>query len=128
MTRKREFLVIETGEDVAVYAPSQFPLGTPIGPDAKRLGVDGPSPVQPPAIHLTRPDFDRWRRQLEGEGYSVTLGPFWRNRVSREEAEEAIRRGDTIPLKEAFDELLREAELRRQAVDRRVEAVESRHS
>jgi hypothetical protein len=127
MGLKQEFLVLEADGDVAVYAPSQFPIGTPIGRDARRLGVSGPAFARPPKVRLTGPEFERWRQQLEGEGYTVTLGPFWINPVRPEDADEAIRQGKVVPLQEAFDELLREAEGRGQSEDRRLEAVQPRH-
>src|SRR4051794_10078018 len=117
MQPRQEFLVIERDGDIAVYTPRTFPPGTPIGRDAKRLGVDGPSRVRPPKIHLTAAEFDQWRHQLEEGGYTVTLGPFWRDPDMLAKSAEAIRRGKTVPLKEAFDELLREADGRRQADD-----------
>jgi hypothetical protein len=126
MTPRQEFLILESGDSVAVYTPRTFPHGTPIGPDAKRLGIDGPSLVWPPATHLSRAEFDNWRGQLEREGYSATLGPYWRDPISPERAEEMVRNGKFIPLKEAFDELLREAERREQSDTQRVGAVESR--
>jgi hypothetical protein len=127
MQPRQEFLVIETDGDIAVYTPRTFPTGTPIGRDAKRFGVDGPSLVRPPKTHLTAAEFDQWRSQLEEEGYTVTLGLFWRDPDMLAKSAEAIRRGETVPLKEAFDELLREADRRRQAKDQRMEALESPH-
>jgi hypothetical protein len=127
MKPRQEFLILETDGGVAVYSPRTFPIGTPIGRDARRLGVNGPSLVRPPKVEMSEAEFDAWRQQVEGAGFTVTLGPFWRNPVSLEQAEEAIRRGETMPLKEAFDELLREAERREQEEDRRMEALKSRH-
>src|SRR5947209_4145 len=115
MTPRQEFLIIESDDDVAVYTPSTFPIGTPILPDARRLGVDGPSLVRPPKTHLTASEFDGWQRQLVESGYAVTLGPFWTNPVTPETLEEVLRHGTFIPLKDAFDELLRESEGRSQA-------------
>ena len=56
MDVRQEFLVLETDGDVAVYAPSDFPIGTPIGRDAKRLRVTGPShvPAPPDPSHASR--------------------------------------------------------------------------
>jgi hypothetical protein len=124
----QEFLILESNDDVAVYSVRTFPHGTPVGPDAKRLGVMGASPVQPPATRLSRPDFEGWRGRLEREGYAVTLGPFWRNPPSPEAIDDAVHgRVKTWTLEEIRDELLREAERREQAEAHRVGAVESRH-
>jgi hypothetical protein len=129
MNPRQEFLVIESGDDVGVYTPSTFPLGTPIGPDARRLVVDGPSRVRPPKVHLTEAEFAAWQNQLEGAGYEVTLGPFWRDPASREEIEAAIRgETKTWTLQEAREVLLCEAALREAGGrsgdgDRRLEPV-----
>jgi hypothetical protein len=128
MITTQEFLVLGAESEIAVYAPRQFPSGTPIGPDARRLGITGPSAVRPPKVRWTPAEFDAWRRSLEGLGYSVTIGPFWRDPVSPEQAEEAVRLGQTAALKDAFDELLREAERRDDTEDQPMEAVEPRHS
>jgi hypothetical protein len=106
MNPKQEFLIIETSNDIAVYSPSTFPLGTPIARDARRLAVDGPLMVHPPKIHLNRAEFDQWRRQLEAEGNKLTIGPFWRHPELWEESMEAIRRGETISLEDFRNELL----------------------
>jgi hypothetical protein len=128
MQPRQEFLVIERDGDIAVYTPRTFPMGTPIGRDARRLGVDGPSRVRPPKIHLTAMEFDQWRHQLEEAGYTVTLDLFWGDPDRLARSVEAVRRGETVPLKEAFDELLREADRRSQAEGQRMESLESRHS
>jgi len=110
MEVRQEFLVLESGGNVAVYAPRDFPLGTPIGPDAQRLRVLGAGHVEPPRIHLTRIEFDRWRQELESAGRQVTLGPFWTNPNAFLPLDEIIRRGATFrPLEEVRDELLRSA-------------------
>jgi hypothetical protein len=109
MERIREFLILKAEAGFVLYAPSQFPRGTPIGPDARRLTVVGPSSVHPPKSYLTGDELDQWRADLEDAGYSATIGPFWRNPPKPEEVEEEIRRGELIPLKDAFDELLRRA-------------------
>src|SRR5512135_3613180 len=95
MQCKHEFLVLEAAGDIAVYPPShQFPLRTPIGRDAKRLGIYGTSFVLPPKIHLTPSEFERSRSQREGEGYTVTIGPFWTDPDMLEKPEEAARGDD----------------------------------
>lgn len=127
MKSRQEFLVLRSEGHVTVYTVRTFPLGTPIGGDAERLEVDGPSPARPPKTELSTSEFDDWRRHLESAGYALTLGPYWGKPVSREEFEESVRRGEFIPLKEAFDELLLEAEARRAGEDQPVEPVESRH-
>jgi hypothetical protein len=124
MRYKHEFLVLETAGDIAVYPPHQFPLGTPIGRDAKRLGISGTSFVLPPKVHLTPSEFDQWRTQLEGEDYTVTIGPFWRNPDLWETSLAEIERGETIPLREAFDEIRRRGDERSRARDRRLESAE----
>jgi hypothetical protein len=106
----QEFLILESNGDVAVYRPSTFPRGTPIGPEAQRLRVMGPGRVEPHRIHLTRLEFDRWREESESAGRQVTLGPFWANPNAFLPLEEIIRRGATFhPLEEVRDELLRPA-------------------
>jgi hypothetical protein len=127
MALRQEFLVLESGNEVAVYAPSQFPSGTPIGRDARRLGVDGPSRARPPKISMSRLEFDRWCGQLEESDFTVTIGPFWTNPQVQDESEDVIRRRKSLPLKEAFDELLRQADGRVAQEDRPMEAVEPRH-
>lgn len=110
MELTQEFLVLESNGDVAVYRPSTFPLGTPIGREAQRLRVVGPSRVEPPRIHLSRPEFDRWRQELEREGRRVTLGPFRTNPEALADAEAAIRQGNYRSLEGLRDELLRQAD------------------
>jgi hypothetical protein len=124
MQCKHEFLVLEAAGDIAVYPPHQFPLRTPIGRDAKRLGIYGTSFVLPPKIHLTPSEFDRWRTRLEGEGYTVTIGPFWTDPDMLEKSEEAGRRGETITLEEFRNELLRRAGGAGCEEDRRLESAE----
>jgi hypothetical protein len=110
METLQEFLILESNGDVAVYRPSTFPRGTPIGPDAQRLRVMGAGRVEPPRIHLTRLEFDRWRQELEITGRQVTLGPYWTNPNAFLPLEEIIRRGATFrSLDEVRDELLRSA-------------------
>jgi len=109
----QEFLVLESDGDVAVYAPSDFPLGTPIGRDAKRLRVASPSRVRPPRTHLTRHEFEQWREELESEGRSVTLGQFWSNPQAVLDPESVLAHGDFRPLEDVRDELLRQADGRR---------------
>jgi hypothetical protein len=111
MDIEQEFLVLDSNGDVAVYTVRQFPRGTPIGPDAKRLTIVGPSRVPPPVARLTRPDFDRWRQDLELEGLRVTLSPYWTGPNAFLSLEEFIRRGGKFrPIEEVCDELLRQAD------------------
>jgi hypothetical protein len=113
MELTQEFLVLESNGDVAVYTVVQFPRGTPIGPDAQRLRVVGPSRVEPPRIHLSRLEFDQWRVELEQAGRQVSLGPFWTSPDAFLPLEELRRRGVRFrPLEEVRDELLREADER----------------
>jgi len=126
MERTQEFLILPSNGDVAIYTVRQYPRGTPIGPDAERLRVVGTSRVQPPGIHLTRLEFDRWRQELESEGRQVTLGPFWTGPSAFLPLEEIIRRGATFrPLEEVRDELLREVDERSHQQDERMGPVES---
>ena len=125
MEPTQEFLILESNGDVAVYRPSTFPSGTPIGPDAQRLRVLGPGRVEPPRIHLTRLEFDRWRQELESEGRQVTLGPFRSNPALLLTLEEIIRRGEFRSLEEVRDELLREADERRGKESEQMASVES---
>jgi hypothetical protein len=124
MERTQEFLILPSNGDVAVYTVRQFPRGTPIGPDAQRLRVVGPSRVEPPGIHLTHLAFDRWRHELESEGRRVTLGPFWTSPEAFLPLEEIIRRGNSRSLEEVRDELLREADERSARENERMESVE----
>ena len=110
MDVRQEFLILESNGDVAVYAPSDFPLGTPIGRDAKRLRVAGPSRVRPPRIHLTRRDFEQWRKELENEGHSVSLDQFWSNPQAVFDSENFLTHGNFRPLEDVRDELLRQAD------------------
>jgi hypothetical protein len=127
MTFTQEFLVIETAGTFAVYGVRQFPKGTVVGRDARRLRVVGDSPVSPPQLHLSGPELEEWCRHLEDSGRTVTMGPFWRDPEMLERSLASIARGETIPLREAFDELLREADRRCQAEDQRMEALKSPH-
>ena len=56
------------------------------------------------------PELEEWCRHLEDSGRTVTMGPFWRDPEMLERSLASIARGETIPLREAFDELLREAD------------------
>lgn len=127
MNKEREFLVLQTGKNIAVYSRRNFPMGVPLGPDAQRLRIAGPSRAVPPETHFTQPEFDRWRAELEAAGFTFTLGPFWRNPKFWEDRNAPLESIKTTSLKEAFDELLREAERRGQADDHLVEAVEPSH-
>ncbi len=124
MERTQEFLILPSNGDVAVYTVRQYPRGTPIGPDAQRLRVVGPSRVEPPGIHLTHLEFDRWRQELESEGRRVTLGPFWTNPKPFLPLEEIKRRGNWRSLEEVRDELLREADERSKRQADRMATVE----
>jgi hypothetical protein len=121
----QEFLILESNGDVGVYTVRQFPRGTPIGPDAQRLRVVGPSRVEPTCIHLTRLEFDRWRRELASEGRQVTLGPFWTSPNAFLPLEELIRQGHSRSLEEVREERLREADARSNQEDQRMAPVES---
>jgi hypothetical protein len=124
MTFTQEFLVLETEGTFGVYGVRQFPKGTVVGPDARRLRVVGDSPVSPPQRHLSGAELDQWCRQLEDSGRTVTIGPFWTTPGLLERSLEEAARGETIPLKEAFDELCRRADERDRAKDRRLASVE----
>src|SRR4051812_13209106 len=124
MTFTQEFLVIETAGTFAVYGVRQFPKGTVVGRDARRLRVVGESPVSPPQLPLSGPELEEWCRQLEDSGRTVRMGPFWRDPEMLERSLASIARGETIPLREAFDELCRRADERDRAKNRRMESVE----
>ena len=126
MTYTHAFLVIETETDgtFGVYSIRQFPQGTVVGRDARRLRVVGESPVGPPKLYLTGAELDQWCRQLEASGHTVTIGPFWTTPDLLERSLKEAERGKTIPLREAFDELCRRADERDRAKNRRLEAVE----
>ncbi len=127
MTYTQEFLVLPREGGLSVYRICQFPKGTPVGHDARHIRVVGESTVIPPAIQMTEHEFENWRQELIKSGRAVTVGPFWTNPDMLKMSAEEIRRGKFTPLKEAFDELLREAERRHQSGDQRMEAVESHH-
>ncbi len=110
MEVRQEFLVLESDGDVAVYAPSDFPLGTPIGRDAKRLRVAGATRVRPPRVHLTCREFEDWRKELESEGRSVSLGGFWSNPEAVFDTDDVVSHGNFRPLEDVRDELLRRAD------------------
>jgi hypothetical protein len=124
MTFTQEFLVLETDGTFGVYGVRQFPKGTVVGTEARRLRVVGDSPVSPPQHHLSGAELEQWCRQLEDSGRAVTMGPFWTTPSLRERSLEEAVSGETIPLKEAFDELCRRADERDRAKDRRLASVE----
>jgi hypothetical protein len=118
------FLVLQTNGEFDVYSVGQFPKGTVVGRDALRFRVVGESWVQPPKTHLTGAELEQWRRQLEEAGHSVTVGPFWTDPDMLERSLAEIARGETVPLREAFDEIRRRADERSRSEDRRLESVE----
>jgi hypothetical protein len=124
MTYTQRFYVIETDGKFRVYRIRDFPNGTIIGPEARRLRVFGESPVDPPQHPLTGPELYQWCRQLEASGRSVTLGPVWTDLGMRERSLKEAERGESIPLKEAFDEIRRRTEERDRSRNRRLESVE----
>jgi hypothetical protein len=128
MEKRQEFLVLESEGNVAVYAPSDFPIGTPIGRDAQRMGVSGPTRVRPPRARLTRLEFDRWRDEIEHAGFRVTLEAFWTNPRALVESEGEIRRGNYRSLEDVRDELLRQADGRSGEEAQRMAPVKSPYS
>jgi hypothetical protein len=105
MTFLREFLVLSLEEGLTVYGPTDFPAGTPVRRDARRLRTKGPSPASPPSHEMSQADFETWVESLRSDGYEATIEPFWSDPIPTEI-------GPTQPLHEAFDELLRLAEHR----------------
>lgn len=130
MTYTHAFLVIETETDgtFGVYSIRQFPKGTVVGRDARRLRVVGESPVSPPKLHLSGAELEQWCRQLEDSGHTVTIGPFWTTPDLLESSLAEAARGETIPAKEFFDELCRRADERDRAKNPGMEPVEPRAS
>jgi hypothetical protein len=124
MTYTQELLVLQTDGTFRIYRVRDFPKGTVVGRDARRLRVVGESLVDPPQLPLTGPELDQWCRQLEDSGRSVTLGPFWTDPGRLERSLEQAERGETIPLKEAFDEIRGRTDERDRANNRRLESVE----
>jgi len=117
------FIVLAADGDFDVYGLRQIPKGTVIGRDAQRFRVVGETWVQPPKTRLTASELEQWRRQLEAAGHTVTTGPFWTDPDMLQKSDEAIRRGETIPLKDFFDELRRRADGPGCREDRQLESV-----
>jgi hypothetical protein len=104
MIVSQEFVVIPMEAGVRVYGASDFPLGTPIGPEGQKLHVEGPVWVRPPDPELTRSQWEEWLDQLRNAGWSVSVGPFWTGKPFEELTPE-----DFVPWDEFRDELLRSA-------------------
>ncbi len=104
MIVRQEFVVIPAEGGVRVYGASDFPVGTPVGPDAQKLHVEGPVWVRQPYPELTRAQWEEWLQQLRDAGWSVTVGPFWTGRPFEEFEPEK-----SVPWEEFRDELLRSA-------------------
>jgi hypothetical protein len=99
MAVTQEFLVLPSSGTVRVYGVREFPSGTFVDRDAKRMRVAGPVWVRPPRAELTEPQWESWRAQLQSAGFSVTVEPFWTSSPS----------GHYQPLEAVLDELLRSA-------------------
>lgn len=128
MTYKRGFLILNRGDgSVAVYRPSTFPRGTIIDRDARRFEFLAEGRYDPPAEILTEAELEQWRVTLEEAGIEVKIGPFWTSGIDPSKLDMEELRKDSVPLKEAFDELLRQAEARDEAKARRSEPVVSPH-
>lgn len=125
MNHKQDFLILDRGQGmVVVYRPSTYPVGkVVIGPGSRRLRVVAPSRVELPGEVISEAELERWRADLTEAGNEVTIAPI--PEPSRFDLAEARER--SIPLKEAFDELLRQADARADAEDRRTGPVVSRH-
>jgi hypothetical protein len=99
MIVSQQFVIIPVEGGVRVYGAADFPSGTPIGPDAEKLHVEGPVWVRQPCPELTRAQCEEWLQQLRDAGSSVTVGPFWTGKPS----------GRYVRLEDVRDELLRSA-------------------
>ncbi len=102
MIVRQEFVAIPVEGGVRVYGVPDFPLGTPIGPDAQKLHVEGPVWVRQPDSELTLSQWEEWLEQLRHAGWSVTVGPFWTGKPFEE-----LTPDDFVPWEEFRDELLR---------------------
>jgi hypothetical protein len=92
-----EFLVLPSDGSFRIYGVHDFPSGTFVGRDAKRLRVIGPVWVKPPRPELTEAQWEQWQVQLRSAGFSVTVEPFWTSSPS----------GHYQPLEAVLGELLR---------------------
>jgi hypothetical protein len=104
MIVRQEFVVIPMKGGVRVYGPRDFPSGTPIGPHAQKLHVEGPLWIRQPDPELTSAQWEEWLVQLRDAGWSVTLGPFWTGKSYEE-----LKPEDFVRLEDVRDELLRSA-------------------
>jgi hypothetical protein len=95
----QEFLVLPNEGGVRIYSVRDFPSGTWVGRDARKLHVVGPVWVRPPQPELTEVQFQTWQDMLQNAGYSVEVGPFWTTTPS----------GRYHDLEDVRDELLRSA-------------------
>jgi hypothetical protein len=97
MVVTQEFLVLPSNGAVRIYGVRDFPSGTFVDRDAKRMRVVGPVWVRPPRAELTESQWESWQAQLQSAGFSVTVEPFWTSTPS----------GRYQPLEAVLDELLR---------------------
>jgi len=100
----RDFIVIEDGQSVRVYGVGDIPAGTLVVGchGARRLRIEGPALVKPPANELTEAQWHEWLARLDAAGYLAELEPFWSEPIAS--AESPAR-----TVAEVFDELLRHA-------------------
>jgi hypothetical protein len=99
MTVTQEFLVLRSNGAVRVYSVRNFPSGTFVDRQAKRMRVVGPVWVRPPSTELTDAQWASWQDQLQSAGFSVTVEAFWTSSPT----------GRYQPLESVRDELLRSA-------------------
>jgi hypothetical protein len=99
MAVTQEFVVLPAEEAVRIYGVRDFPSGTFVDREAKRMRVVGPVWVRPPRTELTGAQWQSWQTQLQSAGFSVTVEPFWTSSPS----------GQYQPLEAVLDELRRSA-------------------
>jgi len=99
MVVTQEFLVLPSNGAIRIYGVRDFPSGSFVDRNAKRMRVVGPVWVRPPRAELTESQWESWQRQLQSAGFSVTVEPFWT----------ATPSGRYQPLEPVLDELLRSA-------------------
>lgn len=104
MRFRDEFLILDRPDGtLGVYSVERKPAGTPIDRGARKLRVVGPVLVRPPRETLTAEQFEKWVGIVRDAGFQAEIEPFWTHPAPTAD-------GPSVPLHEAFDELLRLAE------------------